>query len=101
MDLLKGSNTLSPTDFHIRAPKDSEYAKKLDVKNGKSVVQDLQEGLGQALGKNIMGGISSKVNNRKAEDQMRQLAKMNSEIMSESLRKMVYREEGLSMSQLY
>ena len=50
---------------------------------------------------NLITGASTKVTLMKTEQQLRDLVKKNSMILSESLRKYLYREDSLNVPELY
>ena len=87
LDVMKAGGSLRGTDLHQRAPKESEVVRKVDMRSGKSIVNELQEGAALLADQNLATGASTKVVLMTTEQQLRDLAKRNSAILSESLKK--------------
>ena len=67
VDVMKSGGYSTGSDLHQRAPKDSEIVRKVDMRTGKSIVMEMQEGAGLISDQNLITGASTKVTLMKTE----------------------------------
>lgn len=89
----KGQKPLTANDLHQRgASTETEFTRRVDIRNGRSVVDEMTEMQALLATESLASGISSKVVLKSAELQMNYMFQLkNNEILSESLNKLVLR----------
>jgi hypothetical protein len=94
---------LSGAELHQKGPDpETEFTRRVDIRNGRSVVDDILEMRGLMANERLASGTSSKVVLNNAKMQMDSLMwQKNHDILAESLNKLVYRQDGIQMTSLY
>lgn len=99
----KGQKPLTATDLHQKGSStETEFTRRVDIRNGRSVVDDMTEMQALLASESLASGISARAVLNTAELQMNNLMQSkNNDILSESLNKLILRQDGIQIQSLY